>query len=415
MRRKLFIALITGSLLTAASPALATQWVQFRFDGGQSGVNPDEATITVSNADAWRVGWELYPSARRYTTAPIVTEDQIIVGGSKLLGDGSAKAAVWSFDVATGAVNWVRPLTCARVRPSSMALGQGTIIASLIGCAPAFPAGDRVAFIDATTGAHLRTRQLNGNVGPPTIEGGTAVVNNAGEIAVIDIATRSITDIFFINEAFQASGTREPWPLIDGTVYTNDSGRGGPAVAGDVLVTNTNEVRLYSLADGGLVDRFVCTEEDERLACAIDMATGDVLWSRQEAEWLSNVLVVDDVAYHVCGFPSGTGLPLRSLCAFDLDTGSPIWNGDDTGLIALGETHGWRPIFAGGVVFLGGFDLDSGEPAVMGFDPASGDVVTNQLDGTPWGDFFIPGGKFLAVANGLLVTTVPAVRVMSFD
>jgi hypothetical protein len=413
--RKMLVTFIAGALLaTAAGPAFATQWVQFRYDAGQSGVNPEETTITPANADTWQVDWELYPGTKRYTTAPIVTEDQVFVGGSKLLGDGSPKAYVWSFDVATGAVNWVRPLSCAKVRPSSMALSLGTIVVSLTGCAPAFPAGDRIAFLDAVTGAHLRTRQLNGNAGPPTVDGGTAVVNNAGEIAVIDIATRSITDIFFINEAFQASGTREPWPVIDGNVYTNDSGRGGPAVAGDVLVTNTNEVRTYSLTDGSMTDRFVCTEEDERLACAIDRTSGDVLWSTQETELLSNALVVDDVVYHVCGFLSGTGLPLQSLCAFDLQTGSLIWNAETTGLVALGQTHGWRPIFAGGVVFVGGFDTESGEPAVAGFDAATGDFVTGQLAGTPWGDFFIPGGMFMAVANGLLVTSVPAVRVTSF-
>jgi hypothetical protein len=125
------------------------------------------------------------------------------------------------------------------------------------------------------------------------------------------------------------------------------------------------------------------------------------------------VLVVGQVVYHVCD-ATGTGRPEETLCAFDLHTGSLLWLGEGDDLLALGQTRGWRPFYAGGIVFVGGFDTVSGESAVVGFDAATGDVVTTQVDGTQWGDVYNPGGKYMAVVNGLLVTTVPAIRVTSF-
>lgn len=412
MRKTLTVSVIVGSLLaTSAGSALAAQWVQFRYDAAQSGINADETAITVSNADTWAVDWELYPSStRRYTTSPIVTEDAVIVGGSKIASNGLPKATLWSFDVDTGSMNWVRPLSCARMRLPSMGLSQGMVVASLTGCAPTL-LGDRVAFVNAATGALQRTLQFTGTVGPPTIDGGSAIFNNAGEIAVVDVATRTISDIFFINEAFQASGTKEPWPVIDGDVYTDESSLGGPSVSEGVIVTNSREVRTYSLTDGSMTGLFSCG--DEVLACAIDQTTHEVLWSKSPSELFSSMLAVGDVVYHVCD-ATGTGLPDETLCAIDLQTGLPLWVGEGDDLLALGQTRGWRPVYAGGVVFVGGLDTGSGEGAVVGFDAATGDVVTLQLDGTPWGEYFTPGGKYMAVVNGLLVTTVPAIRVTSF-
>jgi outer membrane protein assembly factor BamB len=418
MRRTLIVTLMVGSLLaTSAGTAFGAQWVQFRYDAAQSGINPDETAITVANADTWQVDWELYPTpTRRYTTAPIVTEDAVIVGGSKIGTNGLPRATIWSFDIATGSVNWVRPLTCTRVKAPSMALSQGRspnlVIATLTGCGPTFP-GDRVAFVNVTSGTHDWTNTLTGNVGPPTLDGSKVVLNNAGEIAVIDIGSgpRIVSDIVFINEAFQSSGTKEPWPVIGSDVYTDESSLGGPAVSNGVVVTNSREVRTYSLADGSLTALYSCGEEV--LACAIDQTTHEVLWTKPPSELLSSMLVVGDVVYHVCD-ATGTGLPEETLCAFDLQTGSPLWIGEGDDLLALGQSRGWRPIYAGGIVFVGGFDTVSGESAVVGFDAATGDVVTTQVDGTPWGDYYNPGGKYMAVVNGLLVTAVPAIRVTSF-
>ena len=61
-------------------------------------------------------------------------------------------------------------------------------------------------------------------------------------------------------------------------------------------------------------------------------------------------------------------------------------------------------MYANGVIYLGAFDVAVADNVVLAFDSSTGEPLAR-----------LHGGKYMAIANGRLVTSTPSIRVTSFD
>jgi hypothetical protein len=404
------MGVVTTLIVTTAASAYAAQWSQFRFDAGQSGINGEETTIGLSNANRWQQAWNHPPTAEQtFTTAPIVTEDTVYVGGSRINVDGLPKARVWAYDLVDGDELWVLHLPCESVQGPGMALGAGSIVATLDGCGGN---ADRVALIDALTGAKRKVLNFQHPLGSPTTVGGTAYLPNLGtsRTEVVDIASMSLVDqIFYQETPYVASGSSQPLPVVDGEVWVNAVSV-PPALSGDGLAIVFVEALGVPIDHGTPTHGGRCSEDDDLLMCAVDVSTGDVLWSKElvinGGFNINQGLLAGDAFYSI----GSDGV----LHAYDLHTGATIWDGQSAPITMWPSyaSPNWRPIYANGVVYVTGYDAVRAMDIVIGFDAATGAIVTTRPGTTRLGP---PGGTYMAIANGRLVTTVPTVRVVTFD
>ena len=184
MKRVLVILASMGLLASGADVASAETWGQWRYDAAHSGINDAQGTITKNDALHWRVRWSKKPDEHKtYLTQAIVTETSVIVGGTKIGKDGKPHAQIWSYRPTDGAQQWVRQLPCGRVQPPAMALSDGVLLATIVDCPDPDGWQDRIAFVNATTGAKIKILPMNASVSTPTIADGMAIYDNFSESA----------------------------------------------------------------------------------------------------------------------------------------------------------------------------------------------------------------------------------------
>jgi outer membrane protein assembly factor BamB len=108
--------------------------------------------------------------------------------------------------------------------------------------------------------------------------------------------------------------------------------------------------------------------------CAIDIATGELLWT---AAMGGDPMVADGVVYHLCDQEGD------AVCARSLATGDPLWKSADVAhlggaapILPVGTGESGGPIMAGGVLFANVWDSSLQQWTTAGFDPATGRLLT---------------------------------------
>jgi hypothetical protein len=355
------------ALLLFAVPAVAhaDSWTQPGYDAAASRQNIQQSSIDASR---WRLAWS---KSKLLTTNPLILDDRIIVGGWK----PSYKVYLWSFDLA-GNKLWTRQI------------GIG------------YP-GSTIRLVDGQVEVdvyNLRTDDLP---------------NATPETEYIDPQTGS--RISSIPRPVGSYGG--PWwgppPVVDGQTWVGLSsyccGRRipDPVVGEDVAL-------IYEGTSASSTRSYVCSPGIPGGVCAVDIASGAHLWTLATS---IAPTIVGDVVFASCSATT------NAICRRDLHTGALLSQSPDfshgsvpQGWLNPPKVSGWdflglgAPAVGGGVYFASAFDTTLGKWVTAGFDVNTGDLLTRRrgLDGPT-------GGWYTAVANGLLVSTVPGLRVVRFD
>jgi len=418
VKRFCMAAMTALCLLSTSAPVLASEWTQMRYDSAQSSVNDDETAVGVGNVGTGSIRWTRKPPARTaFLTAPIVTETAVVVGGFKTLVDGSPRSMLWSYDLGSGSLNWKRMLACTTVNGPSMALDLGLLVVVQNGCPWVADDGDLgqgVTLVDIATGKVRKTIRFDDRVDAPTIYGHTVVVDTSLDgdtVALINLQTRRRSGSVPIYEGFASTGIEQPFVVHEGEIYVAGDERWGSPVVSDDLVLSTSDLATGYPLDGGNIRGFYRCETG--YLCGFDNETHERLWIKPTTN-LNEPMMVGDVMYAVTRWeemfsPNSPSAVVQGLCAYDAATGQKQWCSvfdearfGDVRLSAF-DTSGWRPIYANGVIYLGAFDVAAADNVVLAFDSSTGEPLAR-----------LHGGKYMAIANGRLVTSAPSIRVTTF-
>ena len=217
--RRLLIASTAALCTTAgATSAMAAEWTQMRHDAAQSGVNGDEVAVGVANVGTGSMDWERRPPKRTaFLTAPILTDDAVVVGGYKTLLDGSRRSMLWSYDLDSGFLNWKRMLACQSVKAPSLALGYGMVVAIQEGCPwvddDGGGLGQGVTLVDVENGRVRKTVRFEDRVDAPAVYGHTVVVDTSLDgdtVELINLETRRRSGASRSMKASPPPGTCSP-------------------------------------------------------------------------------------------------------------------------------------------------------------------------------------------------------------
>jgi len=346
---------------------------------GGIGTRPQHPALSAAPQLAWSVPIGAGDSRRaRLTTDPVVADGRIYTL------DAAAQVQATS---AAGAVIWARDLTPEfgrRTRASGGALAYGggrVYVASAFGV---------LSVLDAATGAEIWTHRFDGPLtGAPLVEGNRVFVA-AGDSTLW---------------SFDAATGRVDWTR-QGTPSTTIMARGAaPAIGGETVVMPTQAGEIVALrrsngavlwaaqvvgrrvgaayaqisaitGDPVVAGSVVYVANQSGRLSALDMRTGEALWSAREAAY-SPVWPVGGSVFLVTDE--------NRLMRLDARSGAAIWAQDlplyratrfarNRG--AIEPQHG--PVLAGGRLWVA-----AGDGALRGFDPVSGAEV-QQID--------IPGG-----------------------
>jgi outer membrane protein assembly factor BamB len=182
-----------------------------------------------------------------------------------------------------------------------------------------------------------------------------------------------------------------------------------PAFSNGIGVLYGTWAYAKPLDNGDPIHWMTCPNARRIGLCATNLATGQVLWEKvfdypedfADLEYSAPIVVGDTVYVH------GPDV----MRALDLRSGSLLWESDAPS--PGPPNYSWlRPTYVNGVVFVEGFDPIKNEVIMLGFDAATGDLVTRRPRSSKLGPL---GGHHTAIANGRLVTTIPGIRVSTFD
>jgi outer membrane protein assembly factor BamB len=408
---KRLLILTTALLALAPSMAKAEEWTQYGYDAAYTRVNVEQAPIDASR---WRLRWS---KAKNVETNPVILEDRIIVGGSKGSPTGQ-RTYLWCFDL-EGNKLWTRnvgigwPSESIAYIDGMVAIGVANLRDTEL--ANATP---ELEFVDVQTG--------NKVISIPGVLGGHAPVADSEYVYQTPWMLTGLPmrlDPAHLDEVIvPAPGIgvsdrvlRKPPTIIGDEVWSMPPNDGNAPILGGGVALMSEGVASSTNIDTGAVTRTLsCDTVPDRGGCAIDVATGVTLWSYTRSETTITPTIVGDVAFMSCGFA-------HSICRRDLRTGLVLSQTPDfTHGIAPREweaTDGDRiwhgagaPAVGGGVYFVNGWDVSLQKWVTAGIDVENGELLTRRR-----GLFGPTGGWHAAVANGLLVTTVPGLRVVSFD
>ena len=174
------------------------------------------------------------------------------------------------------------------------------------------------------------------------------------------------------------------------------------------------------LTDGLETFRYACPSTQ---ICAVDLSTTQLLWSKPKvvglSRQLSRFLIKDDKAYGVFDLRSTPTIHQTNVQAYDLGTGVNLYGGSGTPGAYVADTPGWRPIWVNGLVLVGGESWGHTWPVGEGVTFAYVEVnrLFENLFRRPARQekYGARGGTYMAVANGYLITSVPEIRVTTFD
>jgi outer membrane protein assembly factor BamB len=226
------------------APAPASQaggdWTRWKYDAGNTGVNPAETRLGPGNVRGLRRTWFLDLFGGPGT--PLVAGGVVYAPAED--GGPSGPGQVVAVDAATGATRWAVP-TGAAEAPGGLAMAGGRLFATPVGAGEGSP----MAALDAATGRRLWTADLTPGTStdffdPPNVAGGIVYVTGGDtRMRALDAATGRLRWRAFVTRTEGATG---PAAVAGGLTY----------VTGDVLLAKdvgngVNRWKAFPGRDGG--------------------------------------------------------------------------------------------------------------------------------------------------------------------
>jgi outer membrane protein assembly factor BamB len=317
----------TSGFTASTKFLVRTNWARFHFDNANTGYNPYENVISISNVGDLVQKWAVPLSGTSFAASPIVAYGRVYVATT----DGMVRA----FDPATGARLWSR--------------GTGGTISTWVTVPTAannliYIGNDNggVFALSASTGVPVWGVDLPGQVtGAPLVGPGAVYVGVGTDMYALDPATGA-------TEWSTAARVGHSPTLANGLLYTEGAGfecslqaldpATGAEVWLDVFCSETGDSQTVAAANG----QIYVTDAYPR---ALVPQTGAIVWENTE---LSNYLAAPSVANGVV-FINTAEPTLGRMRAFSAVTGSTLWT--NTAEFA-GPTQS-TPAVANGVVYVG--------------------------------------------------------------
>ncbi|MCU4974007.1 PQQ-like beta-propeller repeat protein [Halobacteria archaeon AArc-m2/3/4] len=302
------------------------EWVQFQADAAHTG-----ATTAAGPDGGGRVRW--WSDTSGLSTGPVIED------GTVYVGSGLRNQSVFAFDQTTGDQQWRAPIGDDIER--ALAVDDGTVYASAGGVYAldaetgeqewmdrvdtswglafagdtvfaAAGGGGPIVALEAETGEERWSREIH-TITTPSVDGGRVFAVGNGDLIAIDAATGE-TDW---TETIDRAGG--PPTVADGTVFvgTRRNLFAHDGATGEREWTLEGSFRGTDIAtlDGTLylAGRQQEGEEWVSRALAVDSATGDVVWTRDESGLEAGSAVVTEeivyvaTRYRVYALDRGTG------------------------------------------------------------------------------------------------------------
>lgn len=353
------VAIVLAAVLALALPgegALAAQatqaagdWTRWKFDAGNTGVNPAETRLRPGNVRGLHRSWfrPLFGGGG----TPLVAGGVLYVGAEE--GGSEGPGVVYALDAATGETRWVTP-TGASEGPRGLAMADGRMFALPVGGGEGSP----MVALDAASGRLLWSADLTPGgstdfYGPPNVAGGVVYVTGGDtRMRALDAATGRLLWRAYVTRTAGATG---PAAVAGGLAYVvsgdgvllakdidngvnrwkaflDDGGGvgtpvGSPAVRGGRVYVTTDRGSVLAYAAGGCHPALTCRP----------------LWTTQLGAYspYNPTPAVGRTTVFVGG--------LGRLHALDAATGRRRWAGLVQG---IGEdATSTAPVVAGGVVY----------------------------------------------------------------
>jgi outer membrane protein assembly factor BamB len=354
-----------GSGAHASTPFLVrTDWAKFKFDLGNSGLNPYENVLDPTNVGGLALKWARWTDLR-LQTAPVVIGGVVYVAGAV---DGfSLEVRTYAFDAGTGNKLWVAS------EPDGLAAGGLAVADGVVYTATLID--HSLHAYDAATGEPLWTFQATGGVSVPTIFEGVTYLNADGDVCALDAKTG--TELWSVSVGFSSDTGLS---LSNNLLYlgTNDSRVVALDAEDGSTVWETDDPSGSVVSTPAVVDGVLYVGSNDDSLYAFDADTGNQLWSAPTGGAITSSPAVADGLVYV-------GSNDFSVYAFNSDTGARVWSTPTEGGI-VGES----PAVANGVVYNG-----SKDGRIYALDADTGEILWAYRTRNIIGD--AP-----AVANGIL-------------
>lgn len=333
----------------AQATQAAGDWTRWKYDAGNTGVNPSETRLGLGNVRGLRRSW-FRPLCCGGRT-PLVVGGVVYLGAEE--GGPDGRGVVHALDAATGEARWVTP-TGASQGPKGLAMADGRVFALPVGGAEGSP----MVALDAATGGLLWSTDLTPGVstdfyGPPNVAGGVVYVTGGdAKMRALDAATGRLLWRAYVTRTQGATG---PAAVAGGLAYVVSSDGvliakdidngvnrwkafldGGGGVGSPVGAASVRGGRVYVVTDGGSVLAYAAGGCLPALICR-------PLWTTQLGDYspYNPTPAVGRTTVFVGG--------LGRLHALDAATGRRRWAGLIEG---IGEdATSTAPVVANGVIY----------------------------------------------------------------
>ncbi len=198
----------SGGRLARKQFLVRTDWAQFHFDAGHSGLNPYENVLSPANVGGLQLDWS-YRTGGAISSSPVVANGAVYVAST----DGN----LYALNATTGALLWSFP------GGGSPAVANGV----------AYVSSGNLYALNANTGALLWT--FPGPVGSPTVANSVVYLGCGFYVCAVNAATGALlwqyTNIEGISDlavgnGYVYFGSEDPSNWDQGTFYVLDAGTG---------------------------------------------------------------------------------------------------------------------------------------------------------------------------------------------
>jgi outer membrane protein assembly factor BamB len=369
-----------------ASPGQTSSWPQIGFDTMHTSFNQTETTLGTSNVSSLAMAWQTKLGGQSYVSP--------VVDAGMAFATSYDNGSVSAVDVATGTVLWRYGVGRSR-NLHTPAVGGGRVFVSSYDTPFLYA-------LDEATGALLWKIQISNvsDAAPAVVvDGDTTPVYVGGGYTVfaVDGATGRV---LWRQSPYPNWGVTATPAVANGVVYVPDY---HPIVHGYDATTGAEVWTSVQLGWPDASTTYVAIDGDTLIAgriggklYALDVGTGDVLWSRQ-AYLDSQPSVANGLVYLQSRKDT-----VSSLIAVDEATGATVW------VTSLGGSRVYSvpdaPSIANGVVYstslsgsVAAYDALTGAP-LWRFSSPQGDVGTPAV---------VDGHVYVALTNQLYAFGLP--------
>ncbi len=357
----------TSALSAAAAFIVRTNWTQFAYAAGHSGVNPYENVLNTATVAGLPVKWSAGLGAK-VISSPAVSTGIVYIG--------SSNNKLYAINASTHTLRWAA--TTGGPITSSPAVSAGIVVVG---------SGDgKVYGFDASTGAQTWSVTTGGAVtSSPAVSGGVAYIGSAdGKLYAIDSTTGAVN-----------------WSVSTGAPVSTS-----PAVnTKNVYVTNADGLFVYSLTthalswhaslhvsnSPSLYKNTVVVGTPLGGVVAYNATSGVRLWVKGLGGAINSTAAIDGIKGIVY-----VGSTNKNVYALAIGTGATLWAKATGGAVTS------SPALANGVLYVGSWD-----GKIYGFNAANGTIV--------WS--FATGGSVEsspAVSDGIVYVGSDSMRIYAF-